>query len=285
MEFRVDPNTQSPPRRAHGSYWVNGMATIRGLCLHARTQLQIRQPSSCMNPLCGPPSNWISSSNVKLRLLHDKLVVGPLLGDNASTRAVSAWLSAGTTITMETDVLAETPNMSMIAALGTQPRNACRLSRQSPSGCTRVRGSKHLRTNRRHGTSGRSCSKWTCWVAFSLAHFRPRRPRPSCRVRLRHAKTAPRPLNRLARGCRRFPGRLPRSQWTRPCLGPWLMTLFLLLLPKKPRQGRDSSTSREFFPHFKIHDTAPLLTKFEGIRSPLSQALSEHRFSDSADPQ
>ena len=44
---------------------------------------------------------------------------------------------------------------------------------------------------------------------------------------------------------------LPHSQWTRPCLYPGLMTLFLLLLPKGPREGvsnnKRSSTSRRFF--------------------------------------
>ena len=105
-------------------------------------------------------------------------------------------------------------------------------------------------SDRRHGTSGRSCSSWTCWLAFSVAHSCPRRSRPSCQVRHGHAKTAPRPLNRLARCCRRFPRRLPRSQWTRSCPGPGSMALFLVRLPKKPHKddskNRYSSTSREF---------------------------------------
>ena len=90
----------------------------------------------------------------------------------------------------------------------------------------KMRDPKHLLTNRVYGTSGTSCSRWTCGLAFSMA-----RPRPSFRVCLHRANTAPRPLNRPARCRRRFPGRLPRSPRTRPCPAPGSMTLFLRLLP------------------------------------------------------
>ena len=88
--------------------------------------------SACAHPASDPatefvhkstvrvPSNWISSSNVELRrLAKDTLDVGTLLGDNASARSVGGELSAGTTTAMETDVPAETPDMSMTAVLGT----------------------------------------------------------------------------------------------------------------------------------------------------------------------
>ena len=101
---------------------------------------------------------------------------------------------------------------------------------------TERRGPKHS-SNRRHRTSGRSCSRRSC----------PGRQRPNCRVRLRHAKIVPRHLNRPARCCRRFPRRLPRSQWRRPCLGPELMTMSLLFPPREKDDSKngDSSTFRE----------------------------------------
>ena len=78
MQFLVQHDNQRAPRNV---LWG--------------TQLQIQQPSSCTNQLCESPSNWISSSNVKLRLAKDTLVVGPFLGDNASARSVGGELSAG----------------------------------------------------------------------------------------------------------------------------------------------------------------------------------------------
>ena len=88
--------------------------------------------------------NWISSSKINLRLASDKLVVGLLLGDKASTRCICGELPAGATTTMETDVTAETPDMSMTAVHGTSTSK--RLSSQNPSECAQVRGPKHLLT-------------------------------------------------------------------------------------------------------------------------------------------
>ena len=60
-----------------------------------------------------------SSWNVKLMLAKDTSFVKRLPGDNASTRNVGREGSACTAPTVETDVLAETPNMFKTAALGT----------------------------------------------------------------------------------------------------------------------------------------------------------------------
>ena len=145
-------------------------------------------------------------------------------------RAQSHSVFIRTTTTTETDVLAETPDRSMTTVLSTSTSKHVGCLDRVHQDVRKGGVPKYLLINRRHGTSGR-----------------PRRQRPNCRVRLRHAKTALRPLNRPARCYRRFPGRLPRPPWTKPCLGPGLMTLFLLLLRKKPRKddskNRNSSTS------------------------------------------
>ena len=87
MQFLVCPNTQSTPRNALGVRWANREATICGLFMRAPIS---RSSESVHESNVRVLSSWISSSTVKLRLANDTLVVGPLLGDNASTRSVCA---------------------------------------------------------------------------------------------------------------------------------------------------------------------------------------------------
>ena len=158
-----------------------------------------------------------------MRPANDKLVVGLLPSDKASTRSVGGELSAGETTTVETKracrktrYLPDSSNLH----LNFETLVGCldRINQDVPN--RKIQASSDYC---RSVTSGRSCSRWMHWVACSVAQFSPRRPRPSYRDRLRRAKTAPRPLNRLARCHRRFPRRLPRSPRTRPCPAPFIV--------------------------------------------------------------
>ena len=83
MQFLVPHDNQSSPRNVLEDYWVD--------------------PATEFVQKSGPLEKE-TSSNVRLRVAPEALVVGPLLGDNASTRSVGGELSASTTTTMETDI-------------------------------------------------------------------------------------------------------------------------------------------------------------------------------------
>ena len=105
-------------RNVLGGYWVNLESAIRALCMcapNSRSSNRVRAQIHCASP----KELDILIERQKLRLAKDTLVVGPLLHDNASARSVGKELSAGTTTTLDTLVLAETSDMSMIAVRGT----------------------------------------------------------------------------------------------------------------------------------------------------------------------
>ena len=145
------------------------------------------------------PSNWISSSNVKLRLASETLVVGPLLGDNASTRSVGGELSADTATTMERDVPAETPDMSMTAALGTSTSKRLLVLSTELTKMYASAGSQ-ASSDQPQARNFRTILLEVDVLACLSARACPRRHMQSCRARLCRAKNCtashvfPRPL-------------------------------------------------------------------------------------------
>ena len=164
-------------------------------------------------------------------LAKDTSFVERLPGDKASTRSVGCELSACIAPTVETDVLPE--NSKHV-----YDSSASHLSLETLVGCldrahqdVRNCGAQVSPDQPQIQSFRTILLEVDVLSCLLLDAFLSSTTNAKLSGRLRHAKTALRPPNRPARCCRRFPRHLPRSQWTRPCLGPRLMTLFLLLLP------------------------------------------------------
>ena len=209
---------------------------------------------------------------------NDTSFVDRLPGDNASTLSVGGEGSARTAPTMETDVLPEIPDMFMTAVLGTSASKRVLVVSTEP-----VRKYAVARSQA-SPDQPKIQSVRTILLEVDVLACPPRRVLflddrckavGSALVCPRHAKTASRPPSCPAGCCLRFSGCLPHSQWTRNCLGLGLMTLFLLLLPKGPREGgsknKVSSTSRGF-PHRKAHDTSSVRADIQVIAGRLFES-------------